>query len=274
MFRAQRTGLPESRRLTRQLRHRYRDLRWRLAARGAKVVGETEPDPQVPELAVGAVGMGRKYADWCLTMVTSLRERGEYQGPVYIITDLPEYFAQLSNVRIIQVPPTSTSYRLIAKSCKQHLMSYVTEAVLVYLDSDLVITSSFADWYRRMASGLSEYPMLCYHDNKPCEGAFHGGVVVLDTKRGMPIVHRWQKAVRSGRWGSDQACLYSVAGADGPGHLPNQGLTFLRTLLRRGEKPECIVHVTNGAIKEHPSEALLEYLTEELGVTRLPREFG
>ncbi|MES1926333.1 hypothetical protein [Salinisphaera sp. T31B1] len=236
-----------------------------------KALGSTRPDPALPDLAVGAVAMGEKYADWCLTMLTSLRERGAYRGPIYVITDRPELFSVLDNVRVITVPPTR--HRLIAKACKQVLMSHVEEPLFVYLDSDLVITSPFVDWVRMMQPGLEVSPMLCYPDVKPCEGAFHGGVVVLDTRRGMPIVRRWEKAVATGRWGSDQACLYSVADSDGPTHMPDKGMSFI-TQAMEAEQPDCIVHITNGGIRNQPRAALLRFLKEQLGVSRLPREFG
>lgn len=266
-------GLPAPRRFKRQLRHRWRNWRWRRTlrrdARYGLLTGSAVPDPAAPELAVGAVAMGAKYADWCLTMLASLRDRGAYRGPVYVITDLPELFGELENVRVVAVP--ATRHRLIAKACKQVLMHYVEESVFVYLDSDLVITSPFVDWYRAMEPYLSRAPVLCYPDTKPCEGAFHGGVIMLDTRHGMPIIGRWQQAVASGRWGSDQACLYSVAGEDGPAHMPEQGMLILRRLSAADAADSCIVHVTNGAINGYPREQLLAYLENELGVTRLPR---
>tara|TARA_B100002049_G_scaffold163965_1_gene122930 strand:+ start:2865 stop:3647 length:783 start_codon:yes stop_codon:yes gene_type:complete len=259
------------------MRHRRRDLLWRSRLRWGDQYGKRatriQPDPACPELAIGAVAMGEKYADWCLTMLTSLRERGAYRGPVYVITDLPELFEPLKNVVVVCVP--STRHRLIAKGCKQVLMHYVSEPVFLYLDSDLVVTSPIVDWYRDMQPALKRAPVLCYEDVKPVEGAYHGGVVLVDMVRGRAITERWERAVRSGRWGSDQACLYSVAGSDGPAHFPSTGFMFLRELLAEGDGDdvECIVHVTNGVIRAHHREEIESYLRERLGVSRLPRIF-
>ena len=246
-------------------------MRLRLGRRYGKRAVNTHPDPACPELAIGAVAMGEKYADWCLTMLTSLREGGGYRGPVYVITDLPELFESLENVVVVAAP--STRHRLIAKGCKQVLMHYVTEPVFLYLDSDLVVTSSIANWYHEMSPGLERYPVLCYEDRKPVPGAFHGGVVLIDMRRGQAITRRWERAVRGGRWGSDQACLYSVAGDDGPGHLPKKGFMFLRHILDEKQEITCIVHVTNGLIRGYPRADLESFLASELGVTRIPSSF-
>ncbi|GAB3680744.1 hypothetical protein GCM10028792_26010 [Salinisphaera aquimarina] len=235
------------------------------------IQGQTQPDPACPELAVGAVAMGDKYADWCLTMITSLRARGQYRGPIYVITDLPALFTDLENVRVLAVP--STRHRLIAKGCKQVLMRLIDEPVFLYLDSDLVITSPLREWYDTMKPCLADVPVLCYSDVKPYDNAYHGGVVLIDVKRGMPIVKRWQQVVRSGAWGSDQACLYSVAGDDGPGHLPDTGFMFLRNLINHEDQITCIVHVTNGALRDYSRAELESYLSEKLGVTRIPSSF-
>lgn len=273
MTRKERPG--DERRLSRRLRHRRRELLWKLRLRFGrgydKRPAQTHPDPACPELAIGAVAMGEKYSDWCLTMLTSLRERGAYRGPIYVITDLPALFESLDNVVVVVVP--STHHRLIAKGCKQVLMHYVTEPVFLYLDSDLVVTSPIADWYLCMRPALERCPVLCYEDVKPVEGAFHGGVVLVDMRRGKPITERWERAVRSGRWGSDQACLYSVVGEDGPGHLPQSGFMFLDHILDGQREIPCIVHVTNGLIRDHPRAKLESYLANELGVTRLPSSF-
>lgn len=265
----------DERRLSRRMRHRRRELLWRARLKAGpgyvRWAADTRPDPDCPELAVGAVAMGAKYADWCLTMISTVRDRGAYRGPIYVITDLPALFSGLDNTVVISVPPTR--HRLIAKGCKQVLMRYVTEPVFLYLDSDLVVTSSLSQWYRGMKPALQQVPVLCYEDVKPVAGAYHGGVVLLDMCRATPIIDRWQKAVRSGRWGSDQACLYSVAGPDGPGHLPNKGFMFLQGLLTDKHTPECIVHVTNGVIRANQREEIESYLVEQLGVSRLPQAF-
>ena len=265
----------EPRSLPRRLRHQRRDLIWRARLRFGSDYGRrdaaTRPDPACPELAVGAVAMGDKYADWCLTMITSLRDRGAYQGPIYVITDLPELFEPLDNVVVVHAPPAGN--RLIAKGCKQVLMHYVSEPVFLYLDSDLVVASPLAAWYETMKPALATWPLLCYSNDKPVDNAYHGGVVLVDMKRGMPIVERWEKVVRSGRWQSDQTCLYSVAGPDGPGHFPDTGFILLRYLFDGAGAEACIVHVTNKVIREYPREEVQRYLSQELGVTRLPQSF-
>ncbi len=246
-------------------------MQLKLRGKYGKRSTNTQPDPECPELAVGAVAMGDKYADWCLTMISSLRGRGAYRGPIYVITDLPHLFSDLENLVPVPVPPTR--HRLIAKGCKQVLMHYVEEPVFLYLDSDLVITSSLSNWYRMMKPSLERAPVLCYSDIKPCDNAFHGGVVLVDMQRGMPIIERWQSVVRSGRWGSDQTCLYSVARDDGPAHFPAKGFMLLRGLFEGSNDVACIVHVTNGVIREYPREDIEAYLTDRLGVTRIPNAF-
>ena len=227
------------------------------------------PDRKLQTLGVAAVGMGQRYADWCCTMITSLREAGDFDGPVYVITDKPDLFAHFSNVQIIHVP--SSRHRLIAKQCKPWAINMVTQRDGLYLDSDLVITSPVRQWIDDVVPKTRDYSLLCFPDSKPCPGAFHGGVVYINTERARPLVKRWGQAIGTGRWGSDQACLYSVSDDDGPSHMPARGFIFLRTLMRyeHWDVP-CIVHVGNGLMRDLSKDVLYAYMRDKLHVTRMP----
>lgn len=273
--------LPAPRSFGRRLRHYRRDWLWRLRLRrmARNPLPEGRADPECPDFAVGAIAISRKYCDWCLSMIDTLRRAGEYTGPVYVITNRPEMFAEADNVFPITVPYSKV--RLISKSCKPLLFEWVGQRYVAYIDADVIVTAPIADWYRRARKRLAEVaaPLLTYRASNPLPDSFHGGLLFADREAALPFLRRWLGMLRSGRYLSDQVALKRIATPEAPAYYDDDGFIYLYKLVDGGgdaarAQPPTFVHVTDRMIQDHPPSKLKSYLSDRLGVARLPRHFG
>jgi len=273
--------LPTPRSMSKRIRHYRRDLAWRARLRwqGISPAPKGRPDPDCPDFAVAAIAISRKYCDWCLSMIDTLRRAGKYQGPVYVVTNRPEMFADEPNVFTIQVPYSRV--RLISKSCKPLLFEWLTQPYVAYIDADIVITGPIADWYARARQRLREVdsPLLTYLASNPLPDSFHGGLLFAERKAALPFFQRWLSMLRSGRYLSDQVALKRIATASTPAYYSDESFVYLYKLVEPGEPtfdmaPPTFVHVTDRMIKDHPSDDLRAFMTDQLGVVRLPEHFG
>ncbi len=278
--------LPPSRTLSQRLRHRRRDWQWRRRLRRearfpAKAGRE---DPNFPSLAVTAIAILPKYHDWCLSMIDSLRKRGNFQGPVYVVTEDPKPFEGLDNVLVIVVP--YTRYRLVAKSCKQLLLDWVSQPNMFYIDADVIIARPLVEWYGRARKKLAEKPLVLYTGNMPAPGAYHAGLMLMDRERVRPFFDRWLKLIRTGRYMFDQESLLSIGNEDHIALFGDDELVYLHQILGPdradydpGEHPDLeppgtFVHVTNGMIRRYSAEEIKTYLSQVVGLERIPTSFG
>ena len=156
------TPLKPNRTISQRLRHRRRDWLWRgRVRREARLPeGTTREDPAFPGLAIYAIAILPKYHDWCLSMIDSLRKRGNYHGPVYVVTEDPTPFEGLDNVHVVAVP--YTRYRLVIKTCKQLMLDWASEPRLLYIDADIIIGRPLAEWYRWARPKLDARPLVLY----------------------------------------------------------------------------------------------------------------
>ncbi|RJS94702.1 hypothetical protein D3260_02695 [Salinisphaera sp. Q1T1-3] len=260
-----------------RLRHHRRDLQWRRRF-SPPIPGSLDhgvADPRCPDFAIGAIAVSRKYADWCLTMLQTLRDRGSYQGPVYVVTDHPAMFADLANVFCIEVPYSRV--RLLSKSLKPMLFEWLPQRYVAYVDADVIVTGPIADWYDNALQRLDEVdsPLLTYKANNPVADSFHGGLLFAEREAALPFLRRWLAMLRSGRYLSDQVALRRVATDTTPAYYADAGFSYLyRVLDGERDVPPTFVHITDRMIKDHPPQALRTYLSESLGVARLPDHFG
>lgn len=273
--------LPPSRSMSKRIRHYRRDLSWRARLRwqGVSRPPEGKPDPNCPDFAVAAIAISRKYCDWCLSMIDTLRRAGEYQGPVYVITNRPEMFADQANVFAIEVPYSRV--RLISKSCKPLLFEWLTQRYVAYIDADIVVTSPIAPWYARARQRLEEVDssLLAYLATNPIADSFHGGLLFAERQAALPFFRRWLSMLRSGRYLSDQVALKRVATETTPAYYADEAFVYLYKLVEPGEAafgttPPTFVHVTDRMIQDYPPDELRAYMVRHLGVVRLPEHFG
>jgi len=274
-------NLPIPRSISKRLRHYRRDLSWRARLRRQGVAKQPvgQADPNCPDFAVAAIAISRKYCDWCLSMIDTLRRAGEYQGPVYVVTNRPKMFADEPNVFPIKVPYSRV--RLISKSCKPLLFEWLTQRYVAYIDADIVVTSPIAGWYARARERLTEVesPLLAYLASNPVPKSFHGGLLFAEREAALPFFARWLAMLRSGRYLSDQVALKRIATATTPAYYDDEAFVYLYKLVEPGEAaydtvPPTFVHVTDRMIKDHPADDLRAYMTDTLGVVRLPEHFG
>lgn len=283
---AEQKSLAPTRTISQRLRHRRHDWVWRRSLKRHAAFPEKtgRKDPNFPGLAVVTIAVLPKYHDWCLSMIDSLRRRGDYHGPIYVVTENPAVFDGLDNVRVITVP--YTRYRLVIKSCKQLLLDWVDEQTMLYIDADIVIGKPLHEWYARAADKLVHKPLVLYPDEKPLPGAYHGGIMLVDRERARPFFQRWLKLIRTGRYLMDQQSLYSIRDTSYIDTFDDDELSFMHKILgsasdaaeadqdEPAEPPRTFVHVTNGMIRKYSAEEIKAYLRRVVGLERMPTSFG
>ncbi|MAS09659.1 hypothetical protein [Salinisphaera sp.] len=243
-----------------------------------------DEDANFPGLAIGTIAIREKYHDWCLSMIDSLRKRGNFQGPVYVVTENPEPFEALENVFVVKVP--YTRYRLVAKSCKQLLVDWVHEPNMLFVDADVVIGKPLFDWYQRGLEKLAHRPVVLYTGNMPVPGAYHGGLMLLNRERARPFFQEWLKLIRTGRYLLDQQSLHCIARDEYTTRFDDDELVYLRKIIGPEQKaldlsehgrlqsPAVFVHVTDGMIRKHSPHEIKTYLSQVVGLERMPSLFG
>lgn len=273
--------LPVPRSMSKRLRHYRRDFTWRARLRrlGLSRPPEGQPDIDCPDFAVAAIAISRKYCDWCLSMIDTLRRAGGYRGPVYVVTNRPEMFADEANVFPIEVPYSRV--RLISKSCKPLLFEWLPQRYIAYIDADIVVTGPIARWYERARKRLAavESPILAYRAGNPLPDSFHGGLLFAEREAALPFFRRWLSMLRSGRYLSDQVALKRISTPNTPAYYDDEAFVYLYKLVEPdeasfGTTPPTFVHVTDRMIKDYPSDELRRYMVDQLGVMRLPEHFG
>lgn len=267
--------LPAPRSWLRRLRHYRRDFQWRRRFKPPRSVPAGRPDSRCADFAVAAIAVSEKYADWCLTMITSLRQWGDYAGPVYVVTDYPEWFTPLDNVFTISVPYSRV--RLLSKSLKPMLFEWLPQRYVAYIDADVIVVDSLLDWYRRCRRRLAEVdsPLLTYEVDRPMPRSFHGGLLFAEREPALPFLRSWLKMLRSGRYLSDQVAMRRIATEAIPAYYRDEDFCYLYQRLD-GSFTDRItfLHITNRMIQEYPPASLVAYLRDQFGVSRLPAHFG
>ena len=257
-------------------RHRRRDAswRWRLRRAGLVIPAARARDPAFPDVAVATIAVSPLYHDWCLSMIDSLRQPGGFAGPVYVATEDPTPFDAIPGVYPVVVPPTPSS--LVIKTLKPLLHQWLREPRLLFLDADVLVARPLAPWLVESLPALESTPVLTFPDVKPVPGSYHTGVLLSSRERALPLMRRWRRTLRSGRFHIDQGALKSIEDASQLGYFPGHSFAYLNQCidapLQPGEgAPACFVHVTKRMIEHHPRAELAGYVREVLGVRRLPR---
>ena len=162
-------------------------------------------------------------------MIDSLRKRGNYHGPVYVVTEDPTPFEGLDNVHVVVVP--YTRYRLVIKTCKQLMLDWASEPRLLYIDADIIIGRPLAEWYRRARPKLDARPLVLYTGNMPVAGAYHAGLMLMDRERVRPFFDRWLRLIRTGRYQLDQWSMHSIITDDDVARFDDEELVYLHQIL-------------------------------------------
>ena len=280
------TPLKPNRTISQRLRHRRRDWVWRqrLKREGKFPEAPGREDKDFPGLAVYAIALLPKYHDWCLSMIDSLRKRGNYHGLVYVVTENPARFEGLDNVQTITVP--YTRYRLVAKSCKQLMLDWTKERHLLYIDADIIIGKPLFEWYQRARPKLDEKPLVLYTGNMPLPGAYHAGLMLMDRERVRPFFDRWLRLIRTGRYQLDQWSMHSIITEDDVARFDDEDMIYLHQILGPGREdfdpeahremspPGTFIHVTNGLMRRYSAGEIKDYLSHVAGLERIPDSFG
>lgn len=180
--------------------------------------------------AVVYVCMGKMTTDPLVDYsIASLRKLGEFQGEIYIITDVPNCFDTTIltyNISVIQVPSMETLMEI--KSLKPNLFKHLPTRIqsVLYLDVDIVVTKSLNSFFRELTTfppniispgSLKQnqnFDFGSFYDSKShfigwCSGCekWHTGIIWLKRRYGEKCLQSWSSIILSGKYDTDQQSL-------------------------------------------------------------------
>lgn len=252
-----------SRRQIRKQQSRY--YRWRMltaAYRSMKRPRRLPDSPELKDFAITLIALRPRYRRWALTLIASLRAAGEYTGPIYVVTEQPEDFAQLNNVEPIRV--AATRHQLVAKTCKTFLADWVPQRYVLYIDADILVGRPITQWCRAGKALSETRAALFYPDPSERQLPFHGGLILINSQLAKPLLHEWRQCLASGRYRQDQEALLSFGRTHAVGDLPPGGLVFPDSQMIENKSSACFVHLTSYRYRLLGHDSCLRYLQDVL----------
>jgi hypothetical protein len=185
-------------------------------------------------LAFGELAKGN-LADYS---IATMRKVGKWRGKAFVITDIPDCFAETAkkyDVHVIKAPKLKDVIEI--KSMKTKLFDYLPADVtsVLYLDADVLVTQSLRGFLRDLASQTpfeargrtnSSSSSLAVTPTSPtfdaglfldagghfvgfCSGCekWHTGVLWLRRGHGTKCMNAWDTILRSGKYNTDQQSL-------------------------------------------------------------------
>ncbi len=247
-------------------KHRKRYYRWRaptaLLQRGHRT--RLPDDPDFPDFAIGVIALGSRFHRWSRTLIASLRSTGGYHGPVYVVTEAPDAFADLDNV--MAIPVAKTRHQLVAKTCKTFLFEWIAQRHILYIDADIIVGQPIHGWYREAIAAQAEQATLFYPNPGKRKLPYHGGLILMDKTRSAPLFRHWRRTLNSGRFRQDQEALLTFADDYAVGYLPPGGMLFPdEAAIERGETA-CFIHLTSYRYRMLGHDRVAYYLEQVLGI--------
>ncbi|MES1926321.1 hypothetical protein [Salinisphaera sp. T31B1] len=249
------------------MKQRKRYWRWRLPTSILRPLHPIEPcrdDPAFEDFAIAIIALRSRFHRWSRVLIQSLRDSGQYHGPIYVVTEKPSAFAGLDNVATIKVAPTR--HQMVAKTCKTFLCDWVPRTRILYVDADIVVGEPIKPWFDRSMARHADTPTLFYHDPGERKLPFHGGLILMDRQRSRALFHDWRRQLASGRFRQDQEALLTIADAYDVGYFPEGGILFPTEQAIEQAQRACFVHITRHRYRMLGHERLRHYLEDVLEI--------
>lgn len=167
-------------------------------------------------IAMGSAAKGRlvEYS------VASLRDIGEWDGKVLLLTDQTSCFDELlsdQDVSLVQVPQVSSVMEI--KNIKANIFKYVPEEIktVLYIDVDIVVAKSIRPFLNEVGAQVDDaqdVDMAAFLDAKGhfvgwCDGCekWHTGILLMFREKGNKCLEAWGTTILSSRYDTDQESL-------------------------------------------------------------------
>ena len=187
-----------------------------LEQRGKITAASSNVIDAVVYIAMGSAASGRlvEYS------VGSLRNVGEWDGNVYVLTDHTSCFDELASegsVNLVHVPKVSSVMEI--KSTKANIFKHLPQEVgtALYIDIDIVVAKSIRPFLNEVSAQLEHFKdvdMAALLDAKGhfvgwCDGCekWHTGILLLFRERGANCLEVWGSTILSKRYETDQESL-------------------------------------------------------------------
>ncbi len=236
---------------------------------------ERSNDPSYPNLAVAAIAIGKKYLSWSLAMIETLRKNGEFNGPVYIFTDQPQFYVTCDNVITVKVPFTHN--RMLVKQYKTMLFDWIPYERILYLDVDVMVGGLLSPWLDEVEIGIKNHAILMFDHASTGRRSFskyHTGIMLLNRPLALLLLNRWRKALQSGQYRSDQLAFSEIVNPDEVYLMPSRHLLFPTAETVKSGRTSTFIHITLYRQRIIKPDVLGDYLRDVLNVTQVPIQCG
>jgi len=248
-------------------RQRQRYLRWRVQnlLSFRRIPGKKRSlQPARSNFAIAIIGVGPRYSAWARTLIHGLRGPGRYDGPIHVVTDTPETFADLEGTSCIRIAPTR--HQMVIKTCKTFLYEWITERYVLYLDADILVGCDIRQWCEEALTCLEGNAALFYPDPSARAMPYHGGLMLLDSEKSGPFFKAWRELLAKGHFRQDQEALLACAENFDLGRPPGYGLSFPDPQYVRAGERDCFIHLTSYRYSQLGHDACHAYLCDTLAL--------
>jgi len=208
----------------------FRTLLWQISRWASEPVPHANDmqvnDPAHPDVAVCAIATGASYLDMSMTMIRSVRNRGGFNGPVYVFTDRPENFGSMEKVFPISVPEPAGS--MGAKQYKTFMNACIPYDYILYIDVDIVVGKPLGPWIKKAKEAALSHSLVLFWDTASVGHFYHSGVILVKRDVSPDFMRRWRRKIWFGRVNRDQKALIRSVRRDKDVYvMPPEDMIFL-----------------------------------------------
>jgi len=221
-------------------------------------------DKVYPSVAFCTIAMGESYHYMSLTMLQSLRKNGGFSGPVYVFTDLPDFYKDLDNIHPIKVPiPRSV---MAAHQYKTLILENIRDEHIAYIDADIIIGKPLDNWLQKAIKESANHPIVLFWDHGSTGHFYHGGLFLVSRRVARSLLTRWRHLIWFGRYSRDQKALIKAIKRKNDVYImPKDDMVFVGQSQASTDMIGTFNHITGRARKTIPAEKIKD-LARQLGL--------
>ena len=167
----------------------------------------------------------KKYFDWAIVTMESIRINGKFMGPIYLIVDDEKHFRMPSkaslisklNITIIIVEVSQEKpFRVNESLLKLNLRNYIPKNNILYISPGTIVTAPINSFLQGCLERISTCKLITFKDNfssiKFQNQPFETFLFFYSDPK---FIQEWYNTYRSNTFMNDQQALYSVlSGSD------------------------------------------------------------
>lgn len=220
---------------------------------------------------IAMIAIGKRYNDWALATIESLRRNGKFDGVIHVVTDTSENFHHFKDV--VTISDTEPGTRIGIKTCKTRLLSLIPDEDILYIDVDVVCGSALHNIDVIFQASKKSKELLLFKDTGNAGSPYHAGVMLI-RQHAHSLMHRWNSVIRQNAKDGcdlDQPALAIILTENKFDYLPTEFLVFPDEKYLREKKVNLFVHFTFTYRQQViPHYLIRDYLTNTLQINHTP----